>query len=64
VNRWKRIGSEEVSRKAPKRSQFALALAYEWFAVRTRNGEIELGNEANLDITDKIERVFILIRRS
>ena len=49
MNRWKRIGNEEVSRKAPKRSQFALALVYIWFAVRTRNGEIELENEANLE---------------
>ena len=48
MNRWKCIGNEEVSRKSPKRSQFALALVYEWFAVRTRNGEIELENEANL----------------
>ncbi len=49
MNRWKRIGSEEVSRKAPKRSQFALALVYEWFVVKTRNGEIELENEAILE---------------
>ena len=48
MNRWKCIGNEEVSRKSPKRSQFALALVYEWFAVRTRNGEIELENEAKL----------------
>jgi len=48
VNRWDRGGKGEVSRKAPKRSQFALALVYEWFAVKTRNGEIELENEPDL----------------
>ncbi|MGZ3337195.1 MAG: hypothetical protein ACXVBV_17875 [Isosphaeraceae bacterium] len=42
----KRIGSEEVSRKAQNKANFALALVYEWFAVRTHNGDIELGKQS------------------
>ncbi|MGZ3380223.1 MAG: hypothetical protein ACXVBB_08135 [Isosphaeraceae bacterium] len=42
----KRIGSEEVSRKAQNKATFALALVYEWFAVKTHNGDIELGKQS------------------
>ncbi|MGZ3489637.1 MAG: hypothetical protein ACXVBY_22580, partial [Isosphaeraceae bacterium] len=31
-----------VMEKCQNEANFALALVYEWFAVRTRNGEMEL----------------------
>ena len=35
--------------KCQNEANFALALVDEWFAVRTRNGEMELENEAKLE---------------
>jgi len=37
----------EASKKAPKQSQIALALVFDWFALKTCHGEIELENEPN-----------------
>ena len=35
-----------VMEKCQNKANFALALVYEWFAVRTHNGEIELGKQS------------------
>jgi hypothetical protein len=35
-----------VMEKCQNEANFALALVYEWFAVRTHNGDIELGKQS------------------